>query len=208
MPFIVYEGDNLCSKSTQLELQAKHLAQSYRVKTVKTATPTEIGLFAKNYSLKHPSDTIRNFYLYMADVVSLTQDIKAETNDYDFILCDRYFWTTLAVNNIQNDKRFDPIIREMLERGDLVYPDQTVFFRVSSEEQKRRACKRAMNSLDKLSMNEDFHNRFEAEYERLSKTYPGWVIIDTDKKTADEIACDVESKIVRDKICWDNPFGK
>jgi thymidylate kinase len=206
MPFIVYEGSNLCGKSTQLERQALHLGEKYKVKTIKSPTQTDVGRFAREYSLANPNDAIRNFFMYMADATALTEDIRTKMGDYDFVLCDRYFWTTLTINNVKSGGKFDALVVEMLKRGDLLYPDQTILFNVSLEERKKRSRGRSMNSLDYVSMGEKIHNDLAAEYERLSKEYPGWVVIDTDGRTEEDISAEVIHKLAMRESGLGNPF--
>lgn len=213
MPFVVYEGDNLSTKSTQLALHAESLGKRYRVKTTKMPTNTELGNFARAYSLRNTRDAVRNFLLYLTDTTTATESLRRDLQAYDFVLCDRYFWTTLAVNKVvcaidcpDSARGFERFIAEMLESGDLVYPDQTILFRVSFEEQHRRAQGREVNELDRRSMDKRFHDMLAAEYDRLSREYPGWISVDTDGKSASEIAGETEPRIIREPMSWGNPL--
>lgn len=207
MPFIAYEGHNLASKTTQMELQAEFLGKRYSVKTVKSPTKTELGAFAKEYSSKHPHDAPQRVMLFLADTVMLTTQIKNDLKEYDFVLCDRYFWSTLTANNIYG-RNFDGVVGELIEREDLLYPDQTVLFTVSLEERKRRALRKELTWADKHSLNDAFHNSVTAEYDRLSRRYPGWAKIHTDKRTKEDIANQVISELTYKPNAWGNPLRK
>ena len=186
---IVYEGVDLCGKDTQIELIYEKLNKDYKVKTVKFPFPEdELTEFASNYNENHVNDNRLNvFFLYMVASINSTKKLKKIESENDILISNRYFWTTLAENNVFLNRNLDIFIKDLVNSGDLIYPDKTIYLDTKLQERVKRVKKRDLKNFDRFSLNKEFDNLLREEYLRLSREYPGWIVTPQDLKRAEEL---------------------
>jgi thymidylate kinase len=186
---IAYEGIDLCGKDTQIKLICEKLSKDYKVKVIKFPFPEDkLTKFASNYNKNHINDNRLNvFFLYMAASVNSTKRLKKIKNESDILISNRFFWTTLAENNVFLNRKLDWIIKNLINSGDLIYPDKTIYLDTKLEERVKRVKKRDLNSFDRFSLNEEFDNLLREEYLRLSREYSGWIVTPQNLKIAEKL---------------------
>jgi thymidylate kinase len=189
--FVVYEGMELSSKSTQIRESKKLLSTKYDTVAIKSPIASHISRIAHDYNEEHVSMSVHprmtSFFLYTSVLLETTPQLKEIIAHHDITLSDRYFWTTLAEGNAFTGKNLDCIYDCLLETGLIAYPDLSIFLDVPFKVRKKRAETRdVVDNFDKFSIsNEEFNSTLRREYIRLSKKYPNWEIVDGNRDIPD-----------------------
>jgi len=137
--FIVFEGVDKCGKSTQLKMCADALKKlGYHVVTTSEPTDGEkgpIGMIIRDV-LRHKMNLKPlNFQvLFTADRIwHIKNIIVPALNRNAVVLCDRYFYSTIAYGSLDVD--CDLLVKM---NSKMILPDQTLFFDVNIEKIAKR----------------------------------------------------------------------
>lgn len=136
--FIVLEGIDGSGLSTQAERLKDYLRQAYAVKAVLTKEPSEgpIGtlirqiLSSRVVGVEESSLAL----LFAADRLDHNHNkITPILEKGDFVICDRYVWSSLAYQSLSNDLAW---VKEINKNA--LVPDLTIFIRVRPETSLKR----------------------------------------------------------------------
>lgn len=129
--FIVIEGLDGSGKSTQIKLLAESLrSMGRRVAETAEPTPTAIGGLVRDALAGYPTRTPEEIAaLFMADRVAHNTDpvrgIKKMLSDGMDVICDRYYYSSLAYQGSVTDP--DWVARINLDCPEIRKPDLCVF---------------------------------------------------------------------------------
>ena len=130
--FIVFEGIDGSGKSSCMESVAQALEAKNR-KVIRTAEPTKdaIGLLIKS-STKFTAEA--EALLFVADRAQHTHEIEKWLDEWNIVLCDRYYASTLAYQSANLEgNRTDMRWLEALNRRVAIKPDMTFLFDIDPE---------------------------------------------------------------------------
>lgn len=149
--FIVIEGCDFTGKSSVIEKLGNSLElRGIKFKLTKALGGTEYGEKCRNYVMKN-SEKVPNSVI-LDKMIEAMQDmnekiVSHEQKDGYFVVCDRYYHSTLVYQGMQ--KNALEIAEERLSKASLIEPDLTFILDCSTEEILRRKFTRIeTNSLD------------------------------------------------------------
>lgn len=173
--FIVFEGIDGSGKSTQAKLLSNYL-NSKCIETYLTSEPTNgpigsiIRAFIKDSTLGHQVDKKQQFnklmtYLFRADRIIHSAEIKRKINDGVWVVCDRYDFSTIAYNsNLENISDDSNELKEYF-----LIPDITFMIDVSVDEAINRINSRNINK--EVFENKEFLGTVSNNYKFLDDIY-------------------------------------
>ena len=186
--FIVFEGIDGSGKSSVTKLVATKLAKK---DIIITGEPTSTWLGdAVRRSHKECSNPFTEAFLFLADRVEHTAEIKRTVAEGKTVLCDRYYYSTVAYQAAALEEKvdFDPF--DWLLGMNLkisIEPEIVFLLRVDPEIALARVNKRGkLSKFERL----DFLKKVAANYDRLSKICKNMVVIDSNgslDKVIDEV---------------------
>lgn len=145
--FIVFEGIDGAGKTTQIRLLEAYLTQKGR-RVVCTAEPTDLPTGKKLRQAlagKEKKTAFELAELFTQDrIAHNTQPqtgIRALLESGNDVICDRYFYSTLAYQGPETD--MDWVCRMNLDCTEIRHPDLCVFLDLSPEESMARIEERA-----------------------------------------------------------------
>ncbi len=178
--FIVFEGIDGSGKSSLIEKLDQHdFYFTYE------PTGSEVGQIADRIAGENTSPYL-DMFLYMADRVSHTEDIRKKIESGKSVICDRYWGSTVAYQSAYDDISLD--YAEEVQRPFILEPDITILFDLDPEVALERISGREIRSkYEKL----EFLNKVRENYLILAEKH-GWVVIDAEN-TPEEVFSRVES---------------
>ena len=167
--FIVFEGLDGSGKTTQVKLLKDHLeSQGKRVYTTRmpdTSNRLSQALLKRAIEL-HRKDIYREavmtFTMCFNDYLrNIEPKLISKKPHYDVVITDRYFYSLFAYNfPLNNDARvfhgFNGILG-MLDKFNVIRPDEIIFLNVGPKEQRRRILEdtmRAGGNIDKANLDQ------------------------------------------------------
>jgi dTMP kinase len=200
--FICFEGVEGSGKSTQAKLLYKFIKKKITKKVILTREPggTLFSEKIRNLMLDKKTNIspLTEFFLLMA---ARNEHITSKINFYlkknFIIICDRFFYSTLAYQHYLEgmDKKF--IFRIQKKIFNKVHPDITFLIDLNKKESKVRINKRAKktNKFDKLS---SYHfNKIRNGFIKLSKIYKNKIILIKGSKSLNEIQNEINTKTLK-----------
>lgn len=158
--FIVFEGIDGAGKTTQLDLLEKHLREKGR-RVFRTAEPTEsvsggllrdaLGGVSKRSACEMAALFVLDRIFHNVNPVSGIQ--KMLNDGYD-VICDRYYYSTMAYQGSETDFAW---VRDMnLACPEILRPDACVFLDLTPEESlsritRGRATREIYETVEKLT---------------------------------------------------------
>ena len=197
--FIVIEGIDGAGKTTQIEILAKKLRDEGRTVCV-TAEPTVSvsgGLLRDalgGISNRTPCEMAALFVLDRIFHNVNPNGIKAMIEKGIDVICDRYYYSSLAYQGSQTD--FDWVKDMNLNCPDIRIPDLCIFLDLSPDESLKRISKgRTSTELyEKLDTLESVRKRFFDVFDILNER-DNIKIIDTTGDSIDEVAKKISDAI-------------
>ena len=194
--FIVIEGLDGCGKSTQIKLLGNKLINSGKeVLLTEEQTKGAVGRLivqVLNGKIFLPLDSLQ--LLFVADRSDhLYQTIEPALKEGKVVICDRYFWSTVAYGSLELDKNWLLKIHRYCRR-----PDMTIFIDISPEECLKRINKRG-DQKDIFEKKEKLIQIRESYFWLMNK-FPDTIVIDGEQSIlamADEIFKQINEKIIR-----------
>ena len=200
--FICFEGVEGSGKSTQAKLLYEFIKKKITKKVVLTREPggTLFSEKIRNLMLykKTNISPLTEFFLLMA---ARNEHITSKINFYlkknFIIICDRFFYSTLAYQHYLEgmDKKFIFSIQKKIFNK--VHPDITFLFDLNKKESKVRINKRAKktNRFDKLS---SYHfNKIRNGFIKISKMYKNKIVLIKGSKSLNEIQNEINTKTLK-----------
>lgn len=197
--FIVIEGIDGAGKTTQIELLAAKLREEGRTVCV-TAEPTASvsgGLLRDALGGISNRTACEMAALFVLDRIFHNVNpggIKAMVDKGIDVVCDRYYYSSLAYQGSQTD--FDWVKDMNLRCPEIRVPDLCIFLDLSPEESLKRISKgrTATEIYEKLETLESVRNRFFDVFEIL-KDRDNIKIIDTTGYSVEEVAVKVSEAV-------------
>ena len=200
--FICFEGVEGSGKSTQAKLLYKFIKKKITKKVILTREPggTLFSEKIRNLMLDKKTNIspLTEFFLLMA---ARNEHITSKINFYlkknFIIICDRFFYSTLAYQHYLEgmDKKFIFSIQKKIFNK--VHPDITFLIDLNKKESKVRINKRAKktNRFDKLS---SYHfNKIRNGFINISKMYKNKIVLIRGSKSLNEIQNEINTKTLK-----------
>lgn len=171
--FIVFEGIDGAGKTTQLDLLEKRLREEGR-KVFRTAEPTDspIGkMLREALGGKQKRTAGEMAAMFLLDRVSHNVDptdgIRKKLSEGYDVLCDRYYYSSLAYQGSETDAKW---VRDMnLNCPEILRPDLCIFLDLTPEESMRRIEKHrtSVEIYENRERLESVRKKFFAVFETL-----------------------------------------
>lgn len=147
--FVVLEGIEASGKTTQVKRLAKILANKGKIFITKNPTDNEIGTYIRKEILsgnKTHIPPVSYQYLFAADRVIQQQELIDHLKKGDTVICDRYFWSSVAYGiadregtDYENWEEVSMTALSILSMyHQFILPDLSIYLDVSLEESLRR----------------------------------------------------------------------
>ena len=200
--FICFEGVEGSGKSTQAKLLYKFIKKKITKNVILTREPggTLFSEKIRNLMLDKKTNIspLTEFFLLMA---ARNEHITSKINFYlkknFIIICDRFFYSTLAYQHYLEgmDKKFIFSIQKKIFNK--VHPDITFLIDLNKKESKVRINKRAKktNRFDKLS---SYHfNKIRNGFIKISKMYKNKIVLIKGSKSLNDIQNEINTKTLK-----------
>lgn len=171
--FITVEGLEGCGKSSVIKFLAKFFRKKkFRVKVYREPGSTAVGekirkilLDKKNKKLSKHTELL----LYLAARTQLIEErLVKDLKKYDFIICDRFFDSTLVYQGFALG--LGKIVKQSVKLFSLsIAPDLTFYLDIPPKVGLKRLKVRDRIELRPIS----FHNKLRKGFLKLAKQYPG-----------------------------------
>jgi len=181
--FIVFEGLDGSGKSTQQQLLNDKL-QSDKISNISFREPgsTVIGekivkILQSDQKLS-PLSELLLFYVSRSAIIE--EKIKPALANYDVVICDRYFYSSVAYQGYGREMNIDFINQINDEVVKNIIPDLIFYMDISWEEKKKR---KGININDRFEKEDRvFHNKVRSGYKSMAKKDSDkWKIIDAEE---------------------------
>ena len=181
--FIVFEGLDGSGKSTQQQLLNDKL-QSDKISNISFREPgsTVIGekivkILQSDQKLS-PLSELLLFYVSRSAIIE--EKIKPALANYDVVICDRYFYSSVAYQGYGRGMNIDFINQINDEVVKNIIPDLIFYMDISWEEKKKR---KGININDRFEKEDRvFHNKVRSGYKSMAKKDSDkWKIIDAEE---------------------------
>ena len=181
--FIVFEGLDGSGKSTQQQLLNDKL-QSDKISSISFREPgsTVIGemivkILQSDQRLS-PLSELLLFYVSRSAIIE--EKIKPALESYDVVICDRYFYSSIAYQGYGRGMNIDFINQINDEVVKNIIPDLIFYMDINWEEKKKR---KGININDRFEKEDRvFHNKVRSGYKSMAKKDSDkWKIIDAEE---------------------------
>ena len=200
--FICFEGVEGSGKSTQAKLLYKFIKKNITKNVILTREPggTLFSEKIRNLILDKKTNisTLTEFFLLMA---ARNEHIISKINFYlkknFIIICDRFFYSTLAYQHYLEDmdKKFIFNVQKKIYKK--IHPDITFLIDLNNKESKIRINNRSKktNRFDKLS---SYHfNKIRNGFIKISKTYKNKIVLIKGSCSLIEIQNEINKKTIK-----------
>ena len=200
--FICFEGVEGSGKSTQAKLLYKFIKKNIRKNVILTREPggTLFSEKIRNLILDKKTNisTLTEFFLLMA---ARNEHIISKINFYlkknFIIICDRFFYSTLAYQHYLEDmdKKFIFNVQKKIYKK--IHPDITFLIDLNNKESKIRINNRSKktNRFDKLS---SYHfNKIRNGFIKISKMYKNKIVLIKGSRSLIEIQNEINKKALK-----------
>jgi len=200
--FICFEGVEGSGKSTQAKLLYKFIKKNITKNVILTREPggTLFSEKIRNLILDKKTNisTLTEFFLLMA---ARNEHVISKINFYlkknFIIICDRFFYSTLAYQHYLEDmdKKFIFNIQKKIYKK--IHPDITFLIDLNNKESKIRISIRSKktNRFDKLS---SYHfNKIRNGFIKISKTYKNKIVLIKGSRSLIEIQNEINKKTLK-----------
>ena len=181
--FIVFEGLDGSGKSTQQQLLNDKL-QSDKISNISFREPgsTVVGekivkILQSDQKLS-PLSELLLFYVSRSAIIE--EKIKPALANYDVVICDRYFYSSVAYQGYGRGMNIGFINQINDEVVKNIIPDLIFYMDISWEEKKKR---KGININDRFEKEDRvFHNKVRSGYKSMAKKDSDkWKIIDAEE---------------------------
>ena len=194
--FIVFEGLDGSGKSTQIKaLNDKLKLNNYDVISLREPGSTEIG--DKVLEILESSQKLTPIMEFLLFSISrsaiINQKIMPNLNENKIVLCDRYFYSSIAYQGSGRNLDNDFIHKINNKIVDDVVPDIVFYFDLTWEEKIKR---KGIDHSDRFEKEDKlFHENVRKSYLQMAETDSAkWIVIDATLKM-DEISEIIYTKI-------------
>ena len=194
--FIVFEGLDGSGKSTQIKaLNDKLKLNNYDVISLREPGSTEIG--DKVLEILESSQKLTPIMEFLLFSISrsaiINEKIMPNLNENKIVLCDRYFYSSIAYQGSGRDLDNDFIHKINNKIVDDVVPDIVFYFDLTWEEKIKR---KGIDHSDRFEKEDKlFHENVRKSYLQMAETDSAkWIVIDATLKI-DEISEIIYAKI-------------
>ena len=181
--FIVFEGLDGSGKSTQQQLLNDKL-QFDKISSISFREPgsTVIGekivkILQSDQKLS-PLSELLLFYVSRSAIIE--EKIKPALTNYDVVICDRYFYSSIAYQGYGREMNIDFINQINDEVVKNIIPDLIFYMDINWEEKKKR---KGINVNDRFEKEDRvFHEKVRSGYKSMAKKDSDkWKIIDAEE---------------------------
>lgn len=185
--FIVLEGIDGSGKSSISDMLKDRFEKVY---LTKEPTDSEIGKMGQKIANEETSPYM-DLFLYLADRVEHTEKIKKKLDEDFYVICDRYWGSTVAYQSAYDEISLEYI--ERIQEPFILEPNLTILLDLDPETALERISDRTLKSkYEEL----DFLQRVRENYLALAKRHD-WIIIDAGKDL-EEVKSEISQMIDRE----------
>lgn len=197
---IVIEGIEASGKTSQAKIISKILSKNQKVFLTKNPTDGEIGSFIRKEILsgnKKHIPPVSYQYLFVADRVMQQFDLIKRLKKGETIICDRYFWSSVAYGiadrvgtDYDNWEEFSLVALSLLSMyHQFILPDLTIYLDISLKESLKRISKSAKHT--EIYDNHKANIKIKKGYNWLLKTFPKEITVINGEKPLDELTDEI-----------------
>ncbi len=177
--FIVFEGIEACGKTTQAILLSEKLKRNkYNVVLTREPGGTKFGEKVRELLL-HSEDISpqTELFLFLADRKEhIEKLIKPALSEKKIVISDRYFYSTIAYQ-IGGRKMEASFVKQLNTTVvENVLPDVIFYLDLPVENAFARKSSSKLDRIEKENLL--FHNDIRNEYQKISKEYENFILID------------------------------
>jgi len=182
MKFIVFEGIDGCGKTTLIPLMKEYLeSHGKSVVVVNDPSSTIPECVEIRKELLHGTKErtpLEELELYVKARKYL-QDYICQCEDVDFVLCDRYLYSTLAYQGAGNGTGMVEIIEAHIRHNIQLTPDHVVYLQIDYPTSVARRKAQPADVIE--SRGEDYYKRVIGEFDFMANAYDHFRVIDARK---------------------------
>ena len=181
--FIVFEGLDGSGKSTQQQLLNNKL-QSDKISNISFREPGSTVIGEKIVKILQSDQTLSPLsellLFYVSRSAIIEEKIKPALANYDVVICDRYFYSSVAYQGYGRGMNIGFINQINDEVVKNIIPDLIFYMDISWEEKKKR---KGININDRFEKEDRvFHNKVRSGYKSMAKKDSDkWKIIDAEE---------------------------
>ena len=181
--FIVFEGLDGSGKSTQQQLLNDKL-QSDKISNISFREPGSTVIGEKIVKILQSDQTLSPLsellLFYVSRSAIIEEKIKPALANYDVVICDRYFYSSVAYQGYGRGMNIGFINQINDEVVKNIIPDLIFYMDISWEEKKKR---KGININDRFEKEDRvFHNKVRSGYKSMAKKDSDkWKIIDAEE---------------------------
>ena len=181
--FIVFEGLDGSGKSTQQQLLNDKL-QFDKISSISFREPGSTSISEKIVKILQsdqklsPLSELLLFYVSRSAIIE--EKIKPALANYDVVICDRYFYSSIAYQGYGREMNIDFINQINDEVVKNIIPDLIFYMDINWEEKKKR---KGINVNDRFEKEDRvFHEKVRSGYKSMArKDSDKWKIIDAEE---------------------------
>jgi len=176
---IVLEGVDYSGKTTQANLLYEYLSKTHHGVILKTLSRDKIGLIAWNKVYKEMCSKEKAFQIYLNNNIHLSELIKTEHSDKEFVIIDRFYLTTLAYHQAYLRKDLTDVVSQKLKEDSILESDMNFVIDTPLEERLKRLRLRDPHKLteERVAISY-FHENTMNEYRKLSTIFDNCILLD------------------------------
>ena len=181
--FIVFEGLDGSGKSTQQQLLNDKL-QSDKISNISFREPGSTVIGEKIVKILQSDQTLSPLsellLFYVSRSAIIEEKIKPALANYDVVICDRYFYSSVAYQGYGRGMNIGFINQINDEVVKNIIPDLIFYMDISWEEKKKR---KGIDINDRFEKEDRvFHNKVRSGYKSMAKKDSDkWKIIDAEE---------------------------
>ncbi len=181
--FIVFEGLDGSGKSTQQQLLNDKL-QFDKISSISFREPGSTVIGEKIVKILQSDQKLSPFsellLFYVSRSAIIEEKIKPALANYDVVICDRYFYSSIAYQGYGREMNIDFINQINDEVVKNIIPDLIFYMDINWEEKKKR---KGINVNDRFEKEDRvFHEKVRSGYKFMArKDSDKWKIIDAEE---------------------------
>ena len=185
--FIVFEGIDGTGKSTVAKLLAEELSKK-GIDCVLTMEPSESWIGdAVRKANSDGTDDLAEALLFMADRAEHTRQIESLLNEGKWVVCDRYYASTLAYQTATLGSRVEDPMTWLwnINQRIIRVPDVTFYFVLQVEKAlDRMSARNGRSKFEKL----EFLHQVDENYRKVEAIDPSFRRVDADRPLEDVLS--------------------
>ncbi len=198
--FVVLEGIEASGKTTQIKKLDEIFSKTGKVFITKNPSDNEIGAYIRKEILtgnKKHIPPVSYQYLFAADRVVQQQELIEHLKNKDTVICDRYFWSSVAYGIADREgmdyKNWEEVSMTALSILSMylqfILPDLTIYLDVTLKESLRRISGSAKHT--EIYDNHQMNVKIKKGYDWLFQNFGNEIIKLDGEKPIDKVTTEI-----------------